>query len=415
AGVLMAIELLLFEFSARSIIPVALACVAGDIMHIYFMGSGAIFAMPTVALPGTIAMFIYVIIGLLVGVLAVVSTKMLYYFEDLYSKIPIHWMWYPAIGGLVVGFIGYYFPDTLGVGYDNIRAVLSGSVTLETLIALCFFKLISWTIALSSNTSGGTLAPLFIIGGAAGALLGTAIIFLFPQIGLDVRLAALIGMAAIFSGASRALFTSIVFAVESTLQPNALLPLLGACTAAYIVSYLLMETTIMTEKVERRGVKVPTVYEYSFLVLLNVQKVMKKNCITFSSNNTLLEVREIIKRDRLHEIQTAFPVVDIDQKPIGIVTLQQIKNTSLTEDNSIQKIIQQKNIFITEDVFLQDAVNLMVENTVEILPVVSNNNDKKLVGIISYKTLMDAYALNSKEMLDRKQMLHFWKRKTKKV
>jgi H+/Cl- antiporter ClcA len=265
SAVLLAIELLLFERRARSLIPVALAAVVGAGMHILFEGSAPMFPMPEVAAPGMVALASYVVLGALVGVVSVGVTRLTYAIEDTFEKLPIHWMWWPALGGLVVGMVGYVMPSTLGVGYTNITAVISGQIGLFGLIGLCFLKLLSWSVALGSGTSGGTLAPLFTIGGALGGALGLAAVALAPWLHVDPRLAALVSMAAIFSGASRAFLTSVVFAFETTQQPHALLPLLGACTAAYLVSGLMMRNTIMTEKIVRRGVRVPSEYSADYL------------------------------------------------------------------------------------------------------------------------------------------------------
>src|SRR5665213_1587711 len=191
-------------------------------------------------------------------------------------------MWWPAIGGLAVGVIGYFAPRTLGVGYDNITDILSGFMPLQIVISLCIFKFISWAIALASGTSGGTLAPLMTIGGAIGVLLGSVVLYFFPASGVTISLAALIGMSALFAVASRALLTSIIFALEVTGQSNALLPLLAACTASYFVSFFFMESTIMTEKITRRGVKTPDTYEPDILEKITVQQVIKENGLVLS-------------------------------------------------------------------------------------------------------------------------------------
>jgi Voltage gated chloride channel len=170
-----------------------------------------------------------------------------------------------AIGRLVVSIVGYILPETKGVGYVNIVRIFSGSLTEKALIMFFMLKFVSWAAALGSETSAGTLAPLFVMGGALGAALGGVASMLFPQFGIDLRIAGIVGMAAMFAGASRALLTSIVFAFETTLQPLGLLPLLSGSSAAYMVSSLLMETTLMTEKVVRRGVFVPTEYTADFL------------------------------------------------------------------------------------------------------------------------------------------------------
>ena len=172
AAVLLAIELLLFEFSPRSIIPVALACVTGAGMHFALFGTEAVFAMPDIPEPTAIALITYILLGAGIGVIAAFVSKSIYLIEDAFEKLPVHWMWWPAIGAVAVGMVGYFAPYTLGVGYSNISALLSGSLTLNLILGLCFLKFLSWSISLGSGTSGGTLAPLLTIGGAFGILLG---------------------------------------------------------------------------------------------------------------------------------------------------------------------------------------------------------------------------------------------------
>src|SRR6195952_273005 len=199
AGVFLAIELLLFEFSPRSILPVALACITGAAAHPLFFESGPVFPMPNLDTPTNGALAIYSGIGLFIGFLSLGVTKIVYIIEDAFERLPIHWMWWPAIGGLAVGIIGYFAPHTLGVGYDNIISVLSGSVAIVIILRLFFFKFLSWAIALGSGTSGGTLAPLLTIGGAGGALLGAVIISICPRAGITIPMSALIGMSAMFA------------------------------------------------------------------------------------------------------------------------------------------------------------------------------------------------------------------------
>ena len=192
AAIFLAIELLLFEFSPRSIIPVALACVTGAAGHHLLFGESTDFASSfIIESPSNTALLGYSVIGILIGLLSVGVTKLVYLIEDGFEKLPIHWMWWPALGGLVVGVVGYIEPRTLGVGYSNIGDILSGNLTFQLLLSICVFKFISWAIALGSGTSGGTLAPLLTIGGATGAILGTFIIKWFPGAGLTLPLAAL--------------------------------------------------------------------------------------------------------------------------------------------------------------------------------------------------------------------------------
>jgi H+/Cl- antiporter ClcA len=274
AAVLLAVELLLFEFSPRSVIPVALACVTGAGMHFLLFSTRPVFEMPEIPSPNTDALMIYVVMGAFVGVVAAFVSRSVYWIEDLFEKLPVHWMWWPAIGAVAIGVIGYFAPHTMGVGYDNIQLLLTGVAPLAIVGALCFLKYLSWSISLGSGTSGGTLAPLFTIGGALGCLLGAAILHYFPHSGVNIATAALIGMAAMFAGASRAWLTSIVFALETTGQIHGLLPLLGGCVAAYFVSFFLMKGSIMTEKIQRRGVRTPDAYEPDILQGVAVRQLV---------------------------------------------------------------------------------------------------------------------------------------------
>jgi H+/Cl- antiporter ClcA len=274
AAVLLAVELLLFEFSPRSVIPVALACVTGAGMHFLLFSTRPVFAMSEIPTPDTNALLIYVLLGAFVGAVAAFVSRSVYWIEDQFEKLPVHWMWWPAIGAIAIGVIGYFAPHTMGVGYDNIQHLLTGVLPLSIVAALCFLKYLSWSISLASGTSGGTLAPLFTIGGALGCLLGVAILHYFPNSGINTATAALIGMAAMFAGASRAWLTSIVFALETTGQIHGLLPLLGGCVAAYFVSFFLMKGTIMTEKIQRRGVRTPDAYEPDILQGVSVVELV---------------------------------------------------------------------------------------------------------------------------------------------
>jgi H+/Cl- antiporter ClcA len=263
SAVLLAVELLLFEYHARSLIPVALAATTAHALRVATLGADPVFGHAEISFPHGSAIVVYAAIGIVLGAASIAVTRLVYRIEDAFEHLPLHWMWWPAIGGLAVGLVGLVAPATLGVGYTNIEHALHGDLMWPALAGLALAKLVSWSLSLGSGTSGGTLAPLFTVGGALGAVLVTGAAHLWPTAGLDPRLGALIGMAAIFAGASRALFASVVFALECTHQIEGLAPLLGACTSAYLVSCLFMPGSIMTEKLFRRGVRVPTFYTSS--------------------------------------------------------------------------------------------------------------------------------------------------------
>jgi CIC family chloride channel protein len=390
AAVFLAIELLLFEFSPRSLLPVALACITGAAGHHLLFEQGPAFPMPALLAPSNGALATYSAIGLLVGLASVGITKIVYFIEDLFEELPIHWAWWPALGGLAVGGIGYFAPRTLGVGYENITEVLSGNAPLSLLLTLCLLKFASWAISLGSGTSGGTLAPLLTIGGATGALLGVAIRHFFPASDIVLPLAALVGMAAMFAGASRALLTSIVFAVESTGQAQALLPLLGACTGAYLVSFLLMGNTIMTEKIARRGVKTPVDYEPDLLDKVNVGRVLQNGMLAISTDNSIREVRAWTEREA-EPIGPHLVVVNPDGAFAGIVSTVSLAGWHADENAPISALLQPRSSTLLATDTLRTAVERMARENVDVLPVLGPGSKTLVSGVISYRDILTAY------------------------
>jgi H+/Cl- antiporter ClcA len=398
AAVLLAIELLLFEFSPRSIIPVALACVTAAAMHFVLFGKEAVFAMPNIPAPTSGAVITYIVMGALLGIIAAGISKSIYFIEDQFERLPVHWMWWPAIGAIAVGVVGYFAPYTLGVGYSNISALLTGQLTLNLVLGLCFLKFASWAISLGSGTSGGTLAPLLTMGGAFGILIGTVILRFLPATDINLPTCALIGMAAMFAGASRALLTSIVFALETTLQPHGLLPLLGACVAAYFVSFFLMKHgTIMTEKINRRGVHTPDAYEPDILQRLNVEAVIKPGNEMLSADNCLHDAKVWIEESSKQDLTEAIAVVDENENLLGIVRIKDILRSTLPGDTEIKKLIDKKNIYVYNDSQLSFAVDLMDRFQIDYLPVVDRSNKMKVVGILTHKDVFAAYRKRRQE------------------
>ncbi|HEU4607758.1 MAG TPA: chloride channel protein, partial [Chitinophagaceae bacterium] len=391
AAIFLAIELLLFEFSPRSIIPVALACITGAAGHHLLFGQDPVFEIKgIIASPSNAALFVYSIIGLLMGLLSVATTKIVYFIEDLFEKLPVHWMWWPAIGAVAVGVVGYFYPRTLGVGYNNITDVLNQQLTLQVILSLFLFKFISWAIALGSGTSGGTLAPLMTIGGAAGALAGMLATHFFPEYQVNIGMAALVGMSAMFAGASRALLTSIIFALETTGQSNALLPLLAACTGSYFVSFFLMENTIMTEKIARRGIRTPDSYEPDLLSKMSVSAVMKKDGLVLSEENTVEEVREWMQKQEYAESRY-FIVVSEGSEFSGIVQAADLLAFKGETSLPIQGLISKKRAFIDRNDSLKMAVDTMVREKTDVIPVLSEERD--IVGLISINEIFAAYRM----------------------
>ncbi len=393
AAVLLAIELLLFEFSARSIIPVALSCVTGAAMHLILFSTAPAFAMPDIPEPSSMALITYLLMGIVIGVAAALVSKSVYLIEDLFEHLPMHWMWWPAIGAVAVGIVGYFAPFTLGVGYSNISHLLGNTVPLYMLFSLCFLKFLSWSISLGSGTSGGTLAPLLTIGGAFGSLLGVVLLQVFPACGINMMTCALIGMAAMFAGASRALLTSIVFALEGTMQPHGLLPLMVACTASYFISFFLMKGSIMTEKMERRGVSAPHSLEPDLLEQLTVKEVQNDDVNVLSIQNTVKEAREWIKENAAHQGQaTAFVLVGEHDTLAGTVQRKELFDKKHADDTPLAGLPGIVNAYVYENSRLSLAADLMARHDTDLLPVVSHDMERKVTGALSHKDILKAYS-----------------------
>ncbi len=403
SAVLLAVELLLFEFRPRSLIPVALASAVATGVHLATEGAAPIFAMPDLLPPSGPALALYILIGALLGIFAMLVTRATYWVEDLFEHLPIHWMWWPAVGGLAVGAIGYFVPRTLGVGYGNITSILwTGTPALAGahppvqfalgfIAILCLAKFLSWVIALGSGTSGGTLAPLFTIGGALGALLGAAANWVIPSAHVDVRVTALVGMAALFAGASRALLTSVVFAFETTLQPMGLLPLLGGCTMSYLVSCICMKQTIMTEKLARRGTRVPAEYSADFMEQMTVATVATRNVTVLQEEATLADIRAWIARGEPSATHQGYPIVTSAGHVTGVLTRRDLLNAEADPACKLRDLLRRPPTICYEDSTLREAADHMVNHDVGRLPVMSRGEPGQLIGIVTRSDLLKAH------------------------
>ena len=392
SAVLLAIELLLFEFRPRSLIPVALAAATATGVRVATEGAAPVFAIAgALPVPTPGALTSYVLIGGLVGLFATLVTRAAYFVEDMFEHLPIHWMWWPAIGGIAVGVIGMLAPLTLGVGYSNITNILGVQWSLGFIAVLIVAKFLSWAIALGSGTSGGTLAPLFTIGGGVGVLLGAAVHLAAPEVAIDLRVAALVGMAAIFAGASRALLASVVFAFETTLQPMGLLPLLGGCAMSYLVSCVLMRNTIMTEKIARRGVRVPAEYVSDFLDQVLVRDAATKNIIALPAAKSVAETRAWMVSDEGSARHQGFPVVNGAGNLVGILTRRDLADAKLEPAAQVGSVLRRPPVVVYDDCSLREAADHMVRHDIGRLPVISRREPGKLVGMITRSDLLKAH------------------------
>lgn len=391
SAVLLAVELLLFEFRPRSIIPVAIGTTTAAGMRILLEGSEAVFPMPDIAPVPLVALIFYVLLGGLMGVVAAGVSWAVYAVEDAFERLPIHWMWWPAIGAVAVGVVGYFAPRTLGVGYENISAILSGRWTMWAIFMLCVMKFISWSISLGSGTSGGTLAPMFTFGGGIGYLVGASTAAVLPVAGIDARIAALVGMAAIFAGASRALLASAVFAFETTLQTNGLLPLLGGCASSYLVATLLMKNSIMTEKIARRGVRTPQELMSDPLQQVTVREIACAQVVTLTTTQTVEDVRRWFVKESRETQHQGYPIVNESGHLVGVLTRRDILSSETPSTSPLKDLIRQPPRFVYEDCAARQAADHMINHDIGRLPVVTRDLPPRMVGIVTRSDILSGY------------------------
>src|SRR5579859_1027347 len=388
AAVLLAIELLLFEWKPRSFIPVAVAAVTAGALRVYLLGPGPVFAaLPHAPLaPGALVGALG--LGLVGGILSGVLTWAVYAFDDLFDKLPIHWMWWPAIGGLFVGVGGLIDPRVLGVGYDLIRSLLQGNLVGGLVLGLLVTKALVWALALGSGTSGGVLAPLLIIGGALGA-------FLSPWIPFgDSSLWVMVGMTAVMGGTMRAPFTATIFALEVTHDLNVLPALLVGCLAAYAVTVLWLRRSILTEKVARRGHHLAYEYSVDPLDLARVGEVMDRDIVTVPASMTVAELSAIVGQgDSPLARRQGTPIVDEAGKLSGIITRGDLLKALGKPEGAAQTVLQAGTSQLAvayPDEPLRTAVERMLRRGVGRLPVVSRDDPRHLIGYLGRTGVMEA-------------------------
>ncbi|HEX6046861.1 MAG TPA: chloride channel protein [Pyrinomonadaceae bacterium] len=387
AAVLLAVELLLFEWRPRSFIPVAIAAAVAAMIRVPLLGAGPIFPVTAHAPLGAEGMVIALLVGITAGLASGALTALVYACEDLFGKLPIHWMWWPAIGGLFVGVGGWLDPRVLGVGYDTIHALLKGELVGAVVIGLLIGKAVVWSISLGSGTSGGVLAPLLIIGGALGSIEGR-----FISLG-DPGLWAMISMAALMGGTMRSPLTAMIFTLELTHDLNLLPALLVSCIAAHALTVLLLRRSILTEKVARRGFHVTREYSVDPLAVLRVGEVMDRNPPTVPAQMKLSKLTEVIANgnSELSHRQGTL-IVDEEGNLAGIITRGDIVR-ALEKSPTGSTVIEagSRHLIVTyPDEILHDAVTRMVHHDIGRLPVVRRDNPRLILGYLGRSSIMTA-------------------------
>lgn len=381
AAVLLAIELLLFELRPRSLLPVALACAVAGFLRPFFFESGPLFPLQT-APASTIALGSCVVAGLLCGALGAALTLTLYRTEDAFGRLPLHWMWWPAIGGLLVGIGGYFEPRALGVGYDVIGDLLNNHIAVGVAVALLTVKALIWIAALGSGTSGGVLAPLLMLGAGLGVVLAPWLPGGSPQMW------ALVCMAGVLGSVLGAPLTAIVFAFGLTHDTEALLPLLLTTAVAYGFSVLTMKRSIMTEKIARRGLHIYREYGVDPLERAHVAELMTRDVVSIDAD---LPVAETIARYfGEHAAHRAYPVVS-GARVLGMLDRAAIRGVAAGEVPAglrCRDLLTAAAQVLVPAQTARVAAGSMAELSVARLPVVESHETMKLVGIVSLRDLL---------------------------
>ncbi len=386
SAVLIALELLLFEWKPRSLVPVASAAAVAATLRKILLGSGPVFPVPLHPGSGAEVMLAALAVGIVAGLGSNVLTFLVYGFEDLFRRLPLHWMWWPAIGALVVGIGGAVDPRVLGVGYDTIHMLLAGRIAGSALVTLLAAKALVWSVALGSGTSGGVLAPVLMIGGALGALEAH-----WLPVG-DASLWAMVSMAAIMGGTMRSPITAIIFMLELTHDVNAMPVLLVGCIASHALTVKLMRRSILTEKVARRGHHVTHEYNVDIFERLRVRDVMDPDRSAIYPDMPVRELAERIARCEPGYVRHhALPIVDSDGQLTGIITRSDIlRAMEMAADSTVLAAGTAEPAVAYPDETLGSATARMLRLDVGRLPVVSRNARRELIGYLGRPNILAA-------------------------
>jgi len=401
AAVLLAVELLLFEWKPRSFIPVALASATAAVARRWLLGTGPLFPVPAhpdfIGLAGIAGC---VIAGLLAGGLSAILTAAVYAAEDAFARLPFHWMWWPVLGGLVIGIGGFFFPEALGVGYDMIGELLQGDVPSRLIMGILVVKSVIWSVSLGSGTSGGVLAPLLMMGGALGGVEA----WVLPSLGPGFW--PLVSMGAILGGTMRSPLTGVIFSLELTHDINMMLPLLISVTMAHAFTVLLLKRSILTEKIARRGYHISREYAIDPLEILFAREVMRPGAVALPIDAPIEKLSAPVKVDPLGGPQRLYPVVDGQGVLAGVVTRFDLHGLAMRGDAAgLPGILRTAPTVAYPDEPLRAVVQRMADTGLTQFPVV-DRDDRKLVGMISLEDLLKARVKNLESERRRERVMN---------
>ncbi len=404
AAMLLAVELLLFEWKPRSFVPVAIASVVAAVWRPVLMSGGALFPMASSAMLPPVGLLLAIALGIVAGLASGALTQMVYASEDLFQRLPIHWMWWPVFGGAVIGLGGLIEPQALGVGYANIAALLQGHMVLAAVLMLVAVKAVIWSVALGSGTSGGVLAPLLILGGALGALFGGVM-----PVG-EPGLWALLGMAAMMGGTMRSPLTAIVFAVELTHNFGALLPLAVACIAAYATTVLLLKRSILTEKVARRGHHVLREYIVDPFETMALREIMARPVDTLAADMPVADAVAFFTAPAAPPRHKSYPVIDGDGQVVGMATRADALRWTTSgwpAGQTLGDLVADRELIVGyDDELVGRLADRMAQADAGRVPIL-RRADGRLVGLVARRDLLRVRANAVRQEREREVLLRF--------
>jgi chloride channel protein, CIC family len=395
AGVILAIELLLFEFRSRSFIPLVIATTLATSVRQLLLGTGAMFNVSPMDFGIPRALPYYLALGIVCGAIAIGFTKALYFVEDHFDGLPVPELWHPAIGALALGIIGFFVPRVLGVGYDTLGDILNNNLALKLLVLVAVCKSLALLLSLGAGTSGGLLAPMFMSSAAAGGLFAIGVNAAIPGAHLSPGACALVAMAAVFGSASRATFAFIVFAFEIVHDFNAVLPLMLVSVIANAIAVRYLPNSIMTEKLARRGLDIHQEYEANALKQIKVADVMSRDVATIEPQETVNAAADrFATGDLVSSRHHALPIVDTAGRLQGLVTQGDLLRALQTDPAGEMTVLDagtRSLIVAYPDERVFDAVMKMLENNIGRLPVVDRKDPHKLLGHMNRANVMGSW------------------------
>jgi H+/Cl- antiporter ClcA/CBS domain-containing protein len=402
ASILLAAELLLFELRPRSLVPVSAAVCTATVVRGPLLGHGAIFASTGSLHLATSTYLLCVVSGVISALLALVATLLVYASEDAFHRLPLHWMWWPAIGGVVIGLGGLVEPRALGVGYDVIDSELTGSIALGTVVGILIVKTLIWSLSLGSGTSGGVLAPMFMIGGALGTLEAQV----FPSVGPGFW--ALVALAGVLGGVMRSPLTGVVFSLELTHQYAALLPLVIAATTAYALSVLILRRSVLTEKIARRGYHLSREYDVDPLEIVFVGEVMTTDVVELAHDLDASEAHAVLADpagDYAAWRQQLYPVVG----PAGLVGVVTRGALFVARNERplapVSELVLSDPVVTHADQPLRHVAEQMALSDVTTMPVLDRDDAGRVVGIVTLPQLLTGRSRDQQEARERERVL----------